>query len=121
MTIIRYLLALIFFASGAAKLAGLEFEIAAFERWGYGIEFMYFTGTVEVLGAIALFIPALVRYSVLGLSGVMIGAMGTHIMHQEWGMLVAATTIFILTVLQVKHYWLDKKSDDASEHEDVNP
>ena len=49
MNIIRYILALIFFASGAAKLAGLEFEMVAFERWGYGLEFMYFTGAVEVL------------------------------------------------------------------------
>ena len=114
MNIIRYILALIFFASGAAKLAGLEFEVVAFERWGYGIEFMYFTGAVEELGAIALFIPTLVRYSVVGLSGVMIGAMGTHIIHQEWPMLAIATVIFILTVLQVKHYWLDKKSEDAS-------
>lgn len=113
MNIIRYILALIFFASGAAKLAGLEFEMVAFERWGYSIEFMYFTGAAEVLGAIALFIPSLVRYSVLGLSGLMIGAMATHIMHQEWPMLAAATTIFVLTVLQVKHYWLDKKSEDA--------
>ena len=43
MNIIRYILALIFFASGAAKLAGLEFEMVAFERWGYSIESVSYT------------------------------------------------------------------------------
>jgi len=113
MNIIRYILALIFFASGAAKLAGLEFEMVAFERWGYSIEFMYFTGAVEVLGAIALFIPALARFSAIGLSLVMIGAMGTHVIHQEWPMLAIATIIFALTALQVKHYWLDSQSKET--------
>ena len=113
MNIIRYILAFIFFASGAAKLAGLEFEMVAFERWGYGLEFMYFTGAVEVLGAIALFIPALARFSAIGLSFVMIGAMGTHVIHQEWPMLAIATVIFVLTVLQVKHYWLNSQSEES--------
>ena len=108
MNIIRYLLATIFFASGAAKLAGLEFEMVAFERWGYGIEFMYLTGALEVAGAIALFIPKLLRFAAIGLVLLMIGAMGTHLIHQEWPMLALAAAIFSLSVLQVKSLWLDK-------------
>ena len=113
MNIIRYILALIFFASGAAKLAGLEFEMVAFERWGYSIELMYFTGVVEVLGALALFIPKLTRLAVPGLSVIMVVAMGTHAVHQEWPMLAIATTIFALTVILTKHYWLDQNSQQA--------
>jgi hypothetical protein len=30
-----YLLALVFLVSGTTKLAGLEFEILAFQRWRY--------------------------------------------------------------------------------------
>ena len=45
--ILIYFLAAIYFLSGAAKLAGLEFEITAFERWGYPLWFMYFTGLAE--------------------------------------------------------------------------
>ena len=41
---INYILALIFILSGGAKVAGLEFEIVAFERWGYPMWFMYLTG-----------------------------------------------------------------------------
>lgn len=114
MTIIRYLLVAIFLASGSAKLAGLEFEMVAFERWGYGIEFMYFTGVVEVLGAIALLIPSLQKYSVAGLSAVMIGAMGTYVIHQEWPMLIAATVIFVMTVVLVRSYWFSKTVEPVS-------
>jgi putative oxidoreductase len=33
--LVAMLLAAIFLLSGGAKLAGLDFEIAAFQRWGY--------------------------------------------------------------------------------------
>ena len=55
--LLTYLLALVFFLSGAAKLLGLEFEIQAFDRWGYPLWFMYLSGVVEVAGAIGLLLP----------------------------------------------------------------
>ena len=91
-------LSLFFFASGAAKLAGLEFEIVAFERWGYPLWFMYFTGTVEVVGAIGLMLRRVSAAAAAGLALMMLGAMGTHVIHAEWGMLVAAAVIFGLSV-----------------------
>jgi uncharacterized membrane protein YphA (DoxX/SURF4 family) len=114
MNIIRYLLAAIFFASGSAKVAGLEFEMVAFERWGYSLEFMYFTGAIEVLLAVALFIPILVRYSALGITAVMIGAMATHIIHAEWPMLALAISIFILSIVQLRNVWLDSNTKPAA-------
>ena len=113
MKIITYILALVFLASGAAKLAGLEFEIQAFTRWGYPIEFMYFTGLVEVAGGLALALNILKKYAAAGLSVVMIGAMGTHIMHSEWPMLALATVIFILSVVLTKELWTS--SQETSE------
>lgn len=91
------LLSLIFLASGGAKLAGLEFEIAAFERWGYPLWFMYFTGAVEVAGGIGLLIRRLSALAAAGLAAMMIGAVATHVIHAEWGMLVAATIILALS------------------------
>ncbi len=91
-------LALIFLASGGAKLAGLEFEIAAFERWGYPMWFMVFIGVVEVIGGIGLLLPRLSALAGAALSAMMIGAMGTHVLHAEWGMLVAAAVIFTMSV-----------------------
>jgi len=51
--VLPVVLSLVFLASGGAKLAGLEFEIVAFERWGYPLWFMYFTGVVEVAGGVS--------------------------------------------------------------------
>ena len=50
MRFVTPILALVFLASGGAKLAGLDFEIQAFTRWGYPIWFMYLTGVAEVAG-----------------------------------------------------------------------
>ncbi|AKE53089.1 DoxX family protein [Kangiella geojedonensis] len=96
--IVTGLLALIFLLSGSAKLLGLEFEVDAFERWGYPVWFMYFTGAVEVAGAVALLVPRLVSVAGLGLSGVMVGAVATHVMHSEWMMLVIASVILLTAV-----------------------
>ena len=60
-----YILALIFFASGGAKLLSLPFEVDAFLRWGYPREFMYFTGIVEIIGAFGLLITRLSSLSSL--------------------------------------------------------
>ncbi len=88
-----YILALIFFASGGAKFMSLPFEVEAFARWGYPIEFMYLIGVVELVGAIGLLITRLSSFTSLCLSVLMLGAIGTHIAHKEWLMLVVATTI----------------------------
>jgi uncharacterized membrane protein YphA (DoxX/SURF4 family) len=91
------LLALIFLASGLAKLASLEFELVAFERWGYPIWFMYSIGAVEVLGGLGLLIQRLSAAAAAALALMMIGAIATHVIHSEWGMLAAAAAIFLAT------------------------
>ena len=91
--ILSYILALIFFASGGAKLMSLPFEVEAFARWGYSSEFMYFTGVVEFVGAIALLIPRLSTFASLCLAMLMLGAIGTHLAHKEWLMLAVASVI----------------------------
>lgn len=95
--ILSYILALIFFASGAAKLLSLPFELEAFARWGYPIEFMYFIGVAECLGAIGLLIPRLSSCAALCLTGLMLGAVATHLVHQEWPMLAVASAITLAT------------------------
>lgn len=99
-TLLSTLLALIFLASGAAKLASLEFETVAFQRWGYPLWFMYFIGAFEVAGGVGLVFKRLSAISAAGLAAMMIGAIATHIIHMEWGMLVAATVIFVLSVVR---------------------
>lgn len=99
------LLSLVFLASGGAKLAGLEFEIAAFERWGYPLWFMYIIGLVEVSGGIALLVGRLSALAGASLALMMIGAVATHVIHAEWGMLVAASVILMLSATRA---WLGR-------------
>ena len=96
--IISVVLAIVFIGSGGAKLAGLEFEIQAFEKWGYALWFMYFIGTVEVLGGIGLLIRRTSALAAAGLSLMMVGAVATHVIHSEWGMMVVASVILALAV-----------------------
>jgi putative oxidoreductase len=93
--IATYVLALIFLLSGSAKLVGLEFELRAFERWGYPLWFMYMTGALEVTGSIAILMPRISALVSACLAGLMIGAVGTHLINAEWPMMVLATMILL--------------------------
>ena len=110
--VISYILAFIFLLSGGAKLAGLEFELVAFERWGYPVWFMYLTGIAEVSGGVALAANILRRYAAPSLSLLMIGAIATHVRHSEWPMLMIALVIFSLAVVLSVSLW---KSSSTSE------
>jgi uncharacterized membrane protein YphA (DoxX/SURF4 family) len=94
------LLALIFLASGLAKLASLEFELVAFERWGYSIWFMYLIGAVEVVGGLGLLMHRFSAAAGAALAIMMIGAIATHVIHSEWGMLTAASLIFLMSAVR---------------------
>lgn len=98
MTYITALLSLIFVLSGSAKLGGLEFEIQAFDRWGYALWFMYAIGMAELAGGLALWWSRMSAWAAAGLSMLMMGAVGTHILHAEWGMLTIASAIFGLSL-----------------------
>ena len=101
---INTLLILIFIASGSAKLLSLDFELAAFERWGYPLWFMYFTGIVEVSGGLALLFLKYRGVVSLGLSVVMCGAVMTHLINAEWPMLIVALAILAICLVNVlKH------------------
>ena len=80
---VAYVLALFFLLSGIAKLAGLEFEVEAFKRWGYSMEIMQLAGALEVAGALGLLIPRFTTLAAACLAVFMSGAVGTHLIHVE--------------------------------------
>ena len=82
------LLALAFLGAGATKLSGNPEMAANFARWGFPEGFMYVVGALEVAGAIGLLLPRLAGYAAPALVGVMLGAIGTHVLHAEWGAIV---------------------------------
>ncbi len=91
-----WLLAAIFAASGIAKLLALPFEVEAFARWGYPPAFMVLVGALEVAGAAGLLVPRLSALASACLAALMLGAIGTHLLHAEWPMLALATGIAAL-------------------------
>lgn len=77
--VVQVLLAVLFVFAGLVKLVGLQEEVDAFTRIGLGQWFRYLTGTLELVGGIGLLIPRLSGLAALGLVGVMVGAVITHL------------------------------------------
>lgn len=71
---------MVFFSTGLAKLAGLAGTITTFEALGIGQRFRFFTGAVEVLGALLLLSPNTAGLGAAVLAGVMIGATSAHLL-----------------------------------------
>jgi uncharacterized membrane protein YphA (DoxX/SURF4 family) len=79
-------LAAVMAAAGVSKLHGVSARGWAqrFERWGYPPNAHYVVGVIEVLGAIGVLIPGSRRAASLTLGVLMVGAMGTHVVHAEY-------------------------------------
>lgn len=77
---IRILLALTFGAAGAAKLAGVPQMVSVFEIIGWGPWFRYLTGSIEVLGAVMMLVPATGLPAGLLLGSTMVGATLSHLL-----------------------------------------
>lgn len=76
---VRIVLALAFVAAGSAKLSGAQQMVDVFAKVGMGQWFRYVTGTIEVLGALLLLVPASGLFGALLLGGTMVGAVITHL------------------------------------------
>jgi putative oxidoreductase len=71
--------AAMFFMAGAPKLAGADTMVQVFAAVGLGQWLRYFTGLLEILGAIALLVPAFAGLGALWLAGVMLAAVTAHL------------------------------------------
>ncbi len=76
---VRILIALVFGAAGAAKLAGVPQMIQIFDAIGFGQWFRYVTGAIEVSGAVLVLISSKSFWGGLLLSATMAGAVFTHL------------------------------------------
>ena len=77
--ILSGLLALAFLGAGGAKLAGAAAMVEIFNKVGLGQWFRYFTGVLEVAGAIGLLISRYAFYAAILLAIVMVGAIIAHL------------------------------------------
>jgi uncharacterized membrane protein YphA (DoxX/SURF4 family) len=77
--VVRGVLALAFAAAGAAKLYGVPMLVEEFEHLGLGQWFRYFTGSLELIGAILILLPPVVAFGGVLLSCIMVGAPISHL------------------------------------------
>ena len=91
------LVGLAFLMAGGTKLMGQEMHVENYIRWGYPNWFMYLTGTIEVLGAVLIVIPATRFYGALLLTATMLGAIFTHIQANEPAMLPVPIVLLLLS------------------------
>ena len=77
--VVKGLLALAFVAAGSAKLYGVPMLVEEFQHIGLGQWFRYFTGGLEILGAVLLLVPRQALFGALLLICIMIGATITHL------------------------------------------
>jgi putative oxidoreductase len=76
---LQILSAAMFLFAGGVKLTGGKEMVQAFTTIGLGQWFLYFTGVLEVVSAIALLIPKTAAYGAAPLAVTMIGAIITHV------------------------------------------
>ena len=93
-----------FILAGTLKLAGVEMQVQLFATIGIGQWFRYFTGLLEITGAIGLLIAALAPFAALLLATIMIGAITTHLFIAG-GSPVAAIVLLAssLTIAWLRH------------------
>lgn len=78
--VVRGLLALAFASAGGAKLYGVPMLVEEFQHMGLGQWFRYFTGTLELLGAVLVLVPSLAAFGAVLLICIMIGATLMHLL-----------------------------------------
>jgi len=100
--IIQVLIAGLFLMMGSQKLMGEAEMTANFVKWGMPGFMLYVIGTLEVLGAIGLFIPRLAGLAATGLILLMVGALFTHLIHGEYG--IALMPVAVMAMLAVVVY-----------------
>lgn len=93
------------------KFTGDAYWVDLFGQIGIGQWFRYFTGVVEVLGAIGLVIPQLAGIAAIGLALTMIGAMFTQlVIVDDPGGAVPALIVFVVVAFIAWVRWPDTRA-----------
>ena len=98
---LRVLLAALFLFEGIDKFSERRLWVRIFEEIGFGQWFRYFTGAVEVIGAVALLIPKATLFAVGILVCTMIGAAVTHVFVIGVGPQTVAVAVLAVLLLIV--------------------
>jgi len=98
MFILKLIVGFAFALAGGAKLAGAKPLADQFEEFGLPQFMMYLVGVLELAGAIGLFVDPLSSWAVLGLAGLMLGAIGNHVKAKhKFGKMAPSLLLLVLT------------------------
>lgn len=81
--VLQVLMGLEFLIAGQAKFTMMEVWEKKFNSWGYPDNFYFLIGALEVTAGVLFFIPKLSGYSAFSMIVVILGAIATHIVHNE--------------------------------------
>ena len=102
--ILAVLLAVVFVFAGGVKLLGTRAMVQEFAQIGIGQWFRYFTGILEVTGAIGVVIPKYRFGAALQIAVVMVGATAANIWVLHLPPLAGLTTFLLAAALALA--WL---------------
>jgi uncharacterized membrane protein YphA (DoxX/SURF4 family) len=69
-----------------------------FAHFGYSQGFMYLIGVLEMSGGVGLLIPALVVPAAIGLAGIMVGAIISHLLYDPIYLAIPALILLALLI-----------------------
>jgi uncharacterized membrane protein YphA (DoxX/SURF4 family) len=99
--VFQVLLAILFIMMGSQKLMGEAEVTANFARWGMPGFMLTAIGALEIAGGLGLLIPKLAGLAAVGLIGIMIGALFTHLSHGEMDMAPVPLVVMVLLAVIV--------------------
>ena len=94
--VVRFLLVAFFVMVAAKNLMGDTQMASDFTRWGYSAGFRQFTAMLQIVGALLLLFPGTAFFGAALLTGVLLGALGTHLLHDPPAALVSPAVFLVL-------------------------
>ena len=103
----------LFLLASSGKIISHEQVIANFDHWGYPYGFYMVIGIIELLCGLLLLHPKSAGYASIMLIAVMGGAVVTHIVHEEWLILLKPISHAIgLLIIFHFRFVVDSQQDD---------
>lgn len=118
--VFQVLMGILYLIEGVPKVISIPEVVVMFENWGYPYGFYLIIGGLELLGGFLLFHPKSAGYASIFLSVVMIGAMSTHIIHDE-GLIVLRPIAYMIGLGVVFYYrFIEEMKKDDLEYFPLN-
>ena len=97
--ILKYILTIAFVFAGGAKVFKAKPMVEQFREFGLPVLAVVVVGVLEVLGAIALWLPGLTVFAAVGLFLIMLGAVANHLKVKHAFKMYAPSLILGLLIL----------------------